>query len=368
MKPIDPSTRIIDCDVHCNASLGVGYRSFVPESHQTALAQSMATSPGAGYSNPKGLYRSDCECNGPEDIERYHLDRYGITYAVLQPQPTMDLSLGHSIELGNVLARAANDWLVATYLERDPRYLGSICINANDPPAAAKEIERMGDHPQMVQVLVPGEASFLYGHRFYHPIYQACEAKNLVFAIHPGREGSYGSSTPVGRPSTYFEWHVSLSQTFMAHTTSLILEGTFEKFPGLKVLLTEGGYGWLAHLMWRMDKNFKALRSTTPWLRQEPSAYALEHVKLTTQPLEEPANPNHALQMMEMIGAEKTLCFSSDYPHWDFDDPVRAFPAKLPAGLRQRILWDNAYELYHPKLSKLCPAVEEPQASYPLPA
>jgi predicted TIM-barrel fold metal-dependent hydrolase len=205
----------------------------------------------------------------------------------------------------------------------------------------------------MVQVVVPGEASFLYGHRFYHPIYEACQETGLVFAVHPGSEGSYGSSTAVGRPSTYFEWHVSLSQTYMAHATSLVLEGTFEKFPKLRVLLTEGGVGWLPHLLWRMDKDFKALRSTTPWLKQEPSAYVFEHIRLTTQPMEEPANPRHFHALLEMIQAEKTLCFSSDFPHWDFDDPIRAFDSQMPADLKQRILWDNAAELYHARLSHL---------------
>jgi len=351
-----PPRRILDCDVHCNPYMESpeGLNRYIPDRYRTAIDLHMAGQPGHGYSNPGGqVQRTDCTYQSPEDLERDHLDRYAITYAVLQPQPTTDFGLKHSIDLGNVFCRAGNDWLVETYLDRSPRYLGSICVNPNDPAAAAAEIERLGDHPQMVQVVVPGEAAFLYGHRYYHPIYEACERKQLVFAVHPGAEGSYRSSTSVGRPSSYFEWHCSLPQTFMAHATSLVLEGVFEKFPGLKVLLTEGGYGWLAPLMWRMDKNFKALRATTPWLRETPSAYVRRHIRLTTQPVEEPANPAHALQMMEMVGARETLCFSSDYPHWDFDDPFRAFPSRIPAELMERILWGNAWDLYAAKLAPL---------------
>ena len=87
----------------------------------------------------------------------------------------------------------------------------------------------------------------------------------------------------------------------------MIIEGVFEKFPRLKLLLTEGGVAWLAHTIWRMDKNFKALRSTTPWLKRLPSEYVFDHVRLTTQPLEEPPNPDHILQIFEMIHAERTL-------------------------------------------------------------
>jgi predicted TIM-barrel fold metal-dependent hydrolase len=95
-----------------------------------------------------------------------------------------------------------------------------------------------------------------------------------------------------------------------------------------------------------MDKNFKALRATTPWLKKPPSEYVLEQVRLTTQPLEEPDNADHILQMFDMIQARRTLMFATDFPHWDFDDPNRVFPRKMDAGLRRRIMYDNAAELY----------------------
>jgi hypothetical protein len=49
----------------------------------------------------------------------------------------------------------------------------------------------------------------------------------------------------------------------MAHVNSLVCEGVFERFPNLQFVGIEGGIGWLPHLMWRMDKNWKALRELT---------------------------------------------------------------------------------------------------------
>jgi predicted TIM-barrel fold metal-dependent hydrolase len=70
-----------------------------------------------------------------------------------------------------------------------------------------------------------------------------------------------------------------------------------------------------------------------------------EHFRLTTQPIEEPPSKDQFLELLEMMDAKQTLLFSSDYPHWDFDDPVAAFK-DVPEPLRRRILHDNAAELY----------------------
>jgi predicted TIM-barrel fold metal-dependent hydrolase len=132
----------------------------------------------------------------------------------------------------------------------------------------------------------------------------------------------------------------------MAHVNSLVCEGVFEKFPKLKFVAIEGGISWLPHLMWRMDKNFKALRSTVPWLKRRPSEYIREHVYLTSQPIEEPDDPKHLVQIFEMIGADKRVMFSTDYPHWDFDNPMMALPP-MPKEMKRRVMGENAQELYN---------------------
>jgi predicted TIM-barrel fold metal-dependent hydrolase len=337
---------IIDCDLHVNPSKEYPLGPYIPKKLSQAIAQNQHSQPGHGYQNPFGVNRRDIEVSTPEDVTRLHLDRYNLSYAVLQPQPGMSVSLIHCIDVANGMARAWNDWEIETFLRFDRRYLGSICVNLADPLAAAAEIRRVGSHPQMVQVIGPGLTPQLLGHRCFDPVYEACCEMGVAFAIHPGNEGSLGSSTPVGRPSSYFEWHNSLPLTYQAQVGSLAAEGTFEKFPELKVVLVEGGVSWLAPLLWRMDKNFKALRSTVPWLKEPPSATILRHCRLTTQPVEEPSRPEFLLQMYQMIQADKTVCFSTDFPHWDFDDPLHAFPSSMPPAMKERIFYDNAAELY----------------------
>lgn len=339
------SVPVVDCDIHPYATSETPLAPFIPEKFRQAVAQGQASQPGHGYQNPFGVNRRDVEGCSPQSWARDYLDLYGIAFAVIQP-PGISVSLAHDIDVGAALARAWNDWQIEHWLRADARYLGSICINANDPAQAVTEIERCAAHPQMVQVIVTGESSLLYGHRFYHPIYAACEAAGLPFAMHPGAEGARTPSTPIGAAASYFEWHSTLPLTFMAHTASLVCNGVFEKFPRFKVVLVEGGFGWLPHLMWRLDKNFKALRSTTPWLKRAPSETIREHVRLTSQPIEEPPTTQQFLELLEMMDAQNTLLFSSDFPHWDFDDPRRIFPPRMDEKLLRRILGENAAQLY----------------------
>src|SRR5699024_1086440 len=130
--------------------------------------------------------------------------------------------------------------------------------------SAVAEVKRLSSDRRFVQVIAAATTGALLGSRKYWPLYEAvCEA-GLPFAVHPGTEGAgiANAPTPIGWPSRYIEWHNILPITYMAQINSLITEGVFETFPTMKFVAIEGGIGWLPHLMWRMDKNYKALRDT----------------------------------------------------------------------------------------------------------
>jgi predicted TIM-barrel fold metal-dependent hydrolase len=213
------------------------------------------------------------------------------------------------------------------------------------------EIDRLGGDPGMVQVLLGSATESPLGRRIYHPIYEACARHNLPLALHIGGEGAGMSppSTAVGHPSTYFEWYGSLPQIYMAHIMSMVTEGVFEKFPTLKVVLYEGGIFWLPHVLWRFDKNWKAQRSETPWVKEPPSAYILRHFYSSTYPLEAATSPEHLAQVLEMIEADRTLLFSSNYPDWGLGDPF-AMVETVPEALKRRVMVDNALDVYGERL------------------
>lgn len=346
--------RLIDTDVHSDMAQRQDLLPFLPKVWQQ---QWLENGVGIGRKawSPVGVLRKDATPeNGaipgsdPHFLLKHHVERYGIDYAILTGSATMiGISLNYDPDYANAVASAYNDWLAETWLKVSPKYKGSILVNHSDPAAAAKEIDRMASHPDMIQVIMCSGTRMLYGQRFYHPIYEAAERNGLPVAIHPGPDGlgTSGAPTPSGYPTRYLEWHTILPVNFMAHVNSLVFEGVFEKFPKLKFVAVEGGIAWLPHLMWRMDKNYKALRDQVPWMNRLPSEYIKEHIRLTTQPIEEPDNPEHLVQIFQMCGAEDIVMFSSDYPHWDFDNPQMAL-APFPREMRKKIMADNAIELY----------------------
>ncbi|MBK9124801.1 MAG: amidohydrolase [Chloroflexi bacterium] len=343
---------LVDTDIHpVPSSQRIG--EFLPEPWRTRFLSGSVGPGGQGYWNPNGVMRSDAVLEDgtrietlPEALSRHFFDPYGIDYGILNTA-SMQISLSPEPDFSAAVVSAVNSVYLEDWLPADPRFRLSALIALADPDLAVKEIHRVGEHPGVVQILMPSATPLPLGNRFFHRIYAAAAEHGLPVAIHPGAEGvgMSGAPTVAGYPSSYLEWHTALAANYVGQLVSLVTEGVFVKFPTLKFVLIEGGVCWLPSILWRLDKNWKALRSTTPWLDRLPSEIIQEHVLLTTQPIEEPADPKHFAAIMEMFDAEKMLMFSSDYPHWDGDPPD--FTARFfPKPMRPAVMGRNAQRLY----------------------
>jgi predicted TIM-barrel fold metal-dependent hydrolase len=348
--PLGRPLSLIDCDVH---SVPEDPNEIVERLPAYFRTQGLVLPGGPGLPHPSGVRRIDArgpagEPAGslPAMVRAQLLDAFGVDFCVLIEAKLLTVGVHPDVDFGNAIAMAHNDWMREKWLTSDPRFLGSLLVNPLDPAAAAREIRRVAGSERMVQVVMTSATRVPLGDRMYWPIYEAaCEA-GLPVAVHPGAEGKgVAAQFGAGFPSSYLEWHTNLSQNFMAQLTSLLTRGAMSQFPDLRFVMVEGGFGWVPHLLWRLDKNWKGLRSSVPWLDRAPSEYVLERVRFTSQPVEEPESADQLLELLAMMHAEKTLMFSSDYPHWDNDSPLRAFP-RLPEALKERIFWKNAAEFY----------------------
>jgi predicted TIM-barrel fold metal-dependent hydrolase len=107
----------------------------------------------------------------------------------------------------------------------------------------------------------------------------------------------------------------------------------------------EGGFAWAPSLGWRMDRQWERMRSEVPDVKRPPSEYIREHIWYTTQPVEEPVRPDQLRDIIGWLGWDR-LMFSTDYPHWDFDDPRYAFKIPLSEAEKEKIFRGNARALY----------------------
>lgn len=285
----------------------------------------------------------------PRWVKEQYLDKRGVDIAILTGAIT-SLGVQPNADMAATIAHAVNDWTLDQWVRPFNCFKGSLLVAPQDPPQAVAEIDRLGDDPGMAQVLMGSASETPLGRRVYHPIYEACARHNLPLALHIGGEGAGMSppATAVGHPTTHFEWYGSLPQVYMAHIMSMVTEGVFEKFPTLKVVLYEGGIFWLPQTMWRFDKNWKAQRAETPWVKHPPSRYILDHFRHATYPLEA-STAEQLAQVLEMIEADRTLLFSGNYPNWELGDPF-AMIADLPDPLRRRVLVENALAVYGERL------------------
>jgi predicted TIM-barrel fold metal-dependent hydrolase len=251
----------------------------------------------------------------------------------------------HNPDAAIAFARAFNDWQIAEWLDKEPRLRASIVVPIQLPGEAAREIDRVGDHPGFVQVALPVHTDRPLGNRIYFPVWEAIERHGLVGGIQFG--GSAGvPTTPSGWPSYFFEEYVGAAFTFASQLTSLVSEGVFDQFPSLRVALVESGFTWLPPHMWRFDKEWRNLRRLVPWVKRPPSEYIREHVHLTVQPLDAPADTAQLLEVVDQLDSEGMLMFASHYPRVHAADPEVMLIGHLPEDVARKIRSDNARALY----------------------
>ena len=348
--------RVIDCDIHPSMTSWAEVHPFLAKQwieHLKVYGSHLRHTFSETLSHPRmspDACRVDArpEEGGPPGsslpkMQRQHLDPNGIACGMLIPLRSNPGSQ-RNLDLGVALSNAMNAWQIEKWVKNEPRLRASVLVAQEDTGASVKEIEARAGDRRFTQVLILPRTDEPFGRRRYWPIHEAAARNGLPIAIHVGGTNGH-PSTGGGWPSYYMEEHHSVSETMQATVVSMIFEGVFERFPELKVIIMEGGLGWVPSLAARMDRNFVRHRSEVPHLKMKPSEYLNRNVWFTTQPMEEPAKPQHLLDLFDRIGWGRIL-FSTDYPHWDFDDPQSAFRAPLSDTQRQQILFGNAAGVY----------------------
>lgn len=247
-------------------------------------------------------------------------------------------------EFRDACFRAYNDW-AAEYCSYDSRRLiGVGLLPLGSTEAAVKELERIakkGMKGAMIEAEAPEEKP--YSHPDYDPLWAAAQELNIPLSLHlnAGRARSrpnFVTGDVVSQIATMFhQVERSLAQ--------LVLNGVLERFPHLKIISAENGVGWMAHLMWRLDRvygRFGSLDATK--LKLKPSEYIKRQVfsAFLNEPL--------VLDTLHWYGADNVM-WSADYPHamatWPRSHQfIEETLGKLPEQERRKIVHDTVARVY----------------------
>ncbi len=352
---VAPKAAIADCDIHPCLVKATDIKPYLSRRWQRHMDQfGMLPRHGyqAGPAYPKGqpdAARIDAWPPGGRPgsnlafMQRQHLDPNNVALGVMNVIAPA-AGAAQNLDFSAALCRALNEWQVAEWSSKEPRLKGSIVVPYEDATAAAAEIDYWAGHADFVQVLLLSRTAEPLGQRRYWPLYAAAERAGLPVGVHAFGYGGY-PVTAGGWPSYYIEEMVGHAQCCQTLLTSMVIEGVFERFPNLRVVLIEAGFAWLPSLAWRMDKHWARLREETPHLTRLPSEVIRGHVWVTTQPMEEPERRRHLSDVIAWIGLDRLL-FATDYPHWDYDDPDWSLPVRLDDTARQDLFLNNALRLY----------------------
>ncbi|WP_040780892.1 amidohydrolase family protein [Rhodococcus ruber] len=351
--------RVVDCDVHPYPRTGE-LAPFIPEPFRTRFARRAQDSgaeiyydaPDFAYSGAMRIdsYPQDGEFAGsdPELLFQQLIIEAGSDIAILGPGNHAPGQTGDEV---HALAVATNRWQEECWLDSThnwhQRFRGSIVAPIEVPEAAAREIEAWAEHPYFVQVLITAEPRPAWGDPRYNPIWEAAVRHDIPVSCHLGR-GRYNElpMSPVGFMTYNHDLMVSYSMLAANQVMSLIFDGVFDRFPSLKIVFIEHGFNWILPLMWRMDAIFEAHGVPETGLRRKPSEYVKDNIWFTTQPLDYPEDKLELTNALHWMEADKLLLFSSDYPHWTFDDPQ--WVAKhMPDHMRDAIMFQNGIDLFH---------------------
>lgn len=359
-KPSAEQTQVraVDCDVHPTPRRGE-LAPYLPAKLQKLFASraEWAGNPvyydapdfAHAYAMRTDTFPSDGNFAGsdPDLAFRQLIMEAGSDIAILGP---LNSSGGQTEEEVHALAVATNLWQDRHWLDSEnnwhQRYRGSIVAALETPQDAAREIEEWAGHPYMSQVLINAEMRPSWGDPRYYPVWEAATRHDIPVACHLGR-GQYNElpMSPVGFLTYNHDFMVTYSLLAANQVMSLIFDGVFDRFPTLKIVLIEHAFSWILPLMWRMDAIYKA-RGNETGLKRKPSDYVKDHIWFTTQPMDYPEDKLEFTNALEWMEADKVLLFSSDYPHWTFDDPT--WVAKhLPERMREQIMFQNAVDLFH---------------------
>jgi predicted TIM-barrel fold metal-dependent hydrolase len=250
-------------------------------------------------------------------------------------------------EFALATVRAWNDWHIEEWCGPYPDRLIPCQIPwLNDAELAADEIRRNADRGFKAVTFpeLPGKLGFeQLSSEFWDPFWQACEETDTVICVHTGSSGLPALSEGTDSVGAIFGAGYAMLTTMEWLFARMAL-----RFPGLKICMSEGGIGWVAGVLDRLDHAEHYRDAQIRWEGAvRPADVFRRNFWFCT------LNDPSAMPQRYRIGLDRIM-FEVDYPHADTSWPdtqarIHSLIGELPEDEANMIAWRNAAELFrHP--------------------
>jgi len=250
-------------------------------------------------------------------------------------------------ELALACVRAWNDWHLEEWAAYAPgRMIPLQLPYVLDPEVGAEEVRRNAERG--FRAMTFSEAPHLLGlpslhSGYWDPIMQACEETETVVCLHVGSSGTSPATSPDAPSDT-------VGVLFFGYAMFAAVDWLYSKipvrFPNIKICLSEGGIGWVAGLIDRLEhvRMYDAMYGTWNDVPESPADVFRRNFWFCA--IDDPS----AYRQLDVMGAGNVMV-ESDYPHADSTWPntqqmLREHLAGLSDDAVQRITWANASALF----------------------
>ena len=197
-----------------------------------------------------------------------------------------------------------------------------------------------------------------YNHPSYDPVWAACQAANFPVHTHSGEAPREEMNEFIG---IYLAEVVFWTHRPISH---LLFSGAFERFPGLKFVVTEGACYWVADMKWKWDQYFGGGHTTKKMaalmkgiLSKLPSEYFGTNIFVGASTMSK-----EEIRRRHTIGCDVAM-WGTDYPHPEGTWPntierLRKDFGDVPVGDTRQLLGETAATCYGFDLDALRPIAE----------
>lgn len=273
------------------------------------------------------------------------------------------LQLASEPDLALASVRAWNDWCLEEWAGTHPdRIIAMQLPYLLDVEVAASEVRRNAERG--FKAITFSEAPDKLGLPSLHtgywdPLMQACAETETVVSLHIGSSGQSPSTSPDAPPDVVgvlFFGHAMFSATDWLYSQIPV------RFPDLKICMSEGGIGWVAGLLDRLDHVQKYAEMYGTWTSDLTPREVMQR-NFWFCAIDDPAG----FEGRHHLGVDHIL-IESDYPHADSNWPdtqehfARQFVG-IPDDEVDAMAWRNAAELF--RINVPAEVVADPNAPWP---